>query len=226
MTYLAFDVDGTLYDCGDIVLEAFQRGARAYRRMYPGAPVHDPTQGEIITVIGIPTDEIFQRLYPELDVRGQSLMNDLCTHELSQMVREGGGHLFEGVTETLRSLTTAGYVLLLASNGKKPYLDAILQTHGLEALFSPPVILIDGNIRNKRDIVQRYKTGIAAGSPLIMIGDRHSDRDAAEDNGIPFIGCAFGHAGASEIEDTQWVVHDFREIPGQVMNILNGKISC
>jgi phosphoglycolate phosphatase-like HAD superfamily hydrolase len=59
---------------------------------------------------------------------------------------------------------------------------------------------------------------IAPGEFFIMIGDRASDRKAAEDNGIDFIGCSFGH-GPDELSDTRWVAHSFNDIYGIVKEI-------
>jgi phosphoglycolate phosphatase-like HAD superfamily hydrolase len=49
---------------------------------------------------------------------------------------------------------------------------------------------------------------------LIMVGDRASDRAAARENGVPFIGCAFGHAGDEEIAGERWIAPPVFRIPG------------
>jgi len=54
---------------------------------------------------------------------------------------------------------------------------------------------------------------------LIMVGDRYTDLAAAKENGIPFIGCAFGHTGADEIEGEKYIVENFREIPEMLKKI-------
>jgi phosphoglycolate phosphatase-like HAD superfamily hydrolase len=56
-----------------------------------------------------------------------------------------------------------------------------------------------------------------------MIGDRKSDIEAARDNGIPFIGCAFGHLGSTEIEHERWVARRFDEIPARIHDIETSK---
>ena len=73
-------------------------------------------------------------------------------------------------------------------------------------------------IKNKTDIIARYRD-LHPGRELIMIGDRYTDLAAAKENGIPFIGCAFGHAGADEIEGEKYIVDDFRDIPDMIKKI-------
>lgn len=219
MTFLAFDIDGTIYDCGDIIVEAFQRGVDEFREMIPSRPVEIPAREVIVSVIGTPTDQIFKRLFPGLREAEHRMMNDLCTRNLSKMVREGGGAVFEGVNDTLERLHKEGSQLLVASNGREEYIDAVLETHDLKKYFRQPYVLINDVIRDKTDIVRYYRNSMSCDALLIMIGDRTSDRDAASLNGIPFIGCAFGHAGQEEITGSRWIVHRFRDILPRIKEI-------
>jgi phosphoglycolate phosphatase len=220
MTCVAFDIDGTIYDCGDIVVDAFQEGARRYGELH-GAGITTPSRGEILQHVGIPTDEIFVNLYPMLGAAAQRELNDLSMESLSALVRDGGGILYEGVRETITELFNGGKRILAASNGKLPYIKAILETYGIIEFFEKPLVVVDGVLNNKTDIVRHYLDHRCNGELLIMVGDRESDVAAARVNGVPFIGCAFGHAGAEEIRGEQWIVEDFSVIPGVVRQIEN-----
>jgi phosphoglycolate phosphatase-like HAD superfamily hydrolase len=135
LTYCAFDIDGTIYDCGPIILEAFQEGARRYAAD-SGAPLRVPTREDILRVVGLPTDEMFYRLYPALSTAENDRLNFISTECLSAMVRGRGGILFDGVRETLEELDGRGVRMLVASNGKPRYIEAILETYDLVRFFS------------------------------------------------------------------------------------------
>jgi phosphoglycolate phosphatase-like HAD superfamily hydrolase len=109
--------------------------------------------------------------------------------------------------------------MLVASNGARDYVEAILETYNFKGLFSSPFLYAEGDLRNKTDIIAGYLS-LNPERKLIMIGDRSTDFDAARDNGIPFIGCAFGHAGIDEIRDAEFIIHDFREIPAVLDRIV------
>jgi len=218
LTYCAFDIDGTLYDCGPIILEAFQEGARRFAAD-AGTPLRVPTREDILRVVGLPTDEMFYRLYPALSTAENDRLNFISTECLSAMVRKRGGILFDGVRETLEELDGRDVRMLVASNGKPRYIEAILETYDLVRFFSGPLVMVNGDIKNKTDIVRYYLDNVTGGDMLIMVGDRASDRAAARENGVPFIGCAFGHAGDEEIAGERWIARRFSDIPRLVREI-------
>ncbi|HON80399.1 MAG TPA: HAD hydrolase-like protein [Spirochaetota bacterium] len=218
MTCVAFDIDGTIYDCGDIVVDAFQEGARRFGELH-GAGIATPSREEILRHVGIPTDEIFVNLYPMLGAAAQLELNDLSMESLSAMVRGGGGILYEGVRETIEGLFRGGRRILAASNGKLPYIQAILETYGLMEFFEGPLVVVGKELKDKSDIVRHYLDSRCNDELLIMVGDRESDVRAAKVNGVPFIGCAFGHAGTEEMMGERWIVEDFSDIPDVVKAI-------
>jgi phosphoglycolate phosphatase len=219
MTYLAFDIDGTIYDCGDIIVDAFHEGIGQFMREFPNYHIAVPEKDSILSLVGTPTDLIFKRLFPGLKDSDYGLIEDRCTVSLSRLVRKGGGRIFEGVYETIKKLYDDKYTLLVASNGRRAYIEAILSTYRLAKFFKEPLIIVnDKTIKNKTDIIKYYKDNISRIETLIMIGDRSSDRIAAIENSIPFIGCAFGHAGDSEI-DSPWIAESFTDIPDLVKKI-------
>jgi phosphoglycolate phosphatase len=211
MTSLAFDLDGTLFDCGDIIVEAFQRGISSFMENY-AIKVKMPSIEKIISVLGIPTDEIFIKLFPDLNAIDQQTINDICTNTLADMIYQGGGTLYRNVFPTLERLHKEGYSIYSASNGKIKYIQSVYESKGLANFIKKPIIVLNSKIKSKSEIVKYYKTNLCADDLLIMIGDRSSDRLAAEENNIPFIGCAFGHAGLSELQGVKWITSDFQNI--------------
>jgi phosphoglycolate phosphatase len=218
-THLALDMDGTIFDCGEIILDAYHEGIMRFRQLSRNDSIPLPSLQEIMSVIGTPNDSIFDALFPAQSVEERTAINKMCSDSLVGRVRKGGGRIFEGVAATMKELHEIGCVMHAASNGTRAYIEAILETNNLMRYISKPVVTIDDGFADKTDIVRRYRRDIALDSPLIMIGDRQSDRMAAEENIIPFIGCSFGHAGISEIDGARWIAHGFSEIPGIILNI-------
>jgi len=218
MTCLTFDIDGTIFDCSDIIVDAFQKGISLFNEN-TGIKVQMPSKEKIISVLGIPTDSIFQNLFPDLNAQGQQTMNDLCINILADMISQGAGTLYDHVFSTLECLYKEGYSIYSASNGKIKYIQSVLDSKGLAKFFQSPIMVINSEIKSKSEIVKYYKNTLCKNDLMIMIGDRTSDRLAAEENNIPFIGCAFGHAGFSELEGVRWTTTDFKKIYNLVKEI-------
>ncbi len=220
--FLAFDVDGTIYDAGNILEESFRRTIESSLKQGLADSLRIPTKEEITATLGYPLNEIFLMIYPSMDGHTRRELSVLWTGNLVKMIREKKGSLIDGVAETVKELHSTGYEMLVASNGARDYVEAILETYDLKKLFSEPFIYAEGAIKNKTDIVKRY-LGVVPGGRIIMIGDRYTDLAAAKENGVPFIGCAFGHAGAEEIEGEKYIVHHFVDIPGMIKKIEEDK---
>ena len=209
--YIAFDIDGTIYDAGDILEESFRDGVYSFIKGGFGKSLDIPTKEEIIATLGLTLDDIFIKLFPLLTGDERVQLSLMCTDNLVNMIKEKKGSLIDGVDETLKKLHSMNYNMLVASNGARDYVEAILETYDIKKFFSEPFIYAEGKIKNKTEIIKRYLE-LNPERKLVMIGDRATDLDAAKYNNIPFIGCAFGHAGDDEIKGEKYIVNDFRDI--------------
>jgi len=209
--YLAFDIDGTIYDAGNILEEAFTEAVESLLKSGNYGDVKAPSREAITATLGYPLEKICLMLFPELGAGARGYLSLRWTENLVSLIRQKKGELITGVEETIPLLYNAGYRMLVASNGAKAYVEAILETYDLKKYFSEPFLYAEGEIRNKTDIVGLYLKDLDF-HKIIMIGDRLTDLDAAKINGIPFIGCAFGHAGEEEIAGERYIIHDFMEM--------------
>ena len=210
--FLAFDIDGTIYDAGDIIEESFRLGIESISEKWEGKTLHIPTREEITVTLGYPLNEITMMLSPYLEEHERNELSLIWTVNLVKMIKEKKGNLIEGVEETVKILNSMNYHMLVASNGARDYVEAILDTYNLKRFFSEPFIYSEGAVKNKTDIIDMYLK-LNPGIEIIMIGDRYTDLAAARENGVPVLGCAFGHAGADEIEGEKYIVNSFSEIP-------------
>jgi len=217
--YLAFDIDGTIYDAGNILEEAFAEAVDSLLKSGDYGDVKAPSREAITATLGYPLEKICLMLFPELGKGERDYLSNRWTENLVSLIRQKKGELIRGVEEIVPQLYNSGYRMLVASNGERAYVEAILETYDLKRFFSDPFLYAEGDIRNKTDIVERYLE-VLDYRMIIMIGDRLTDLDAAKFNNIPFIGCAFGHAGEEEIAGERYIIHDFRDMERALGDIM------
>lgn len=217
-TYLAFDVDGTIYDASAFGIEAFRMGLDEASRVLGISGMKIPTREEIISKIGRTTEEIYGSFFSQLNEGQVKIVGDCCTASFVRLIRERQGKLIDGVEEVLPRLKAAGYPFLTASNGRREYVRAIFETHNLTDFFDEASLYCEGDIENKIQILARYKKALSADDLIIMIGDRTPDKQAAKENDIPFIGCAFGLA-AEEVSGEPFAAKTFFDLPALINKI-------
>ncbi|MCP4180498.1 MAG: HAD hydrolase-like protein, partial [bacterium] len=169
-------------------------------------------------VLGLPVTQIFGKLFPQLDKKEALQLNDYCTRSLVYQIRLGGGYLFDGVKAVLNDLNKSGYKMLVASNGRQEYVEAILETYDIIKYFMKKQAYLNDEFKDKTDIVRYYIDNIVKEDIIIMIGDRFTDREAAEKNDIPFSGCTFGHSEDKELQGVKYLADSFKDIPGIIKN--------
>ena len=217
--YLAFDIDGTIFDAGTILLTAIEQGSEKLKVSRPDLNLRTPTMHEITSTLGYPLPEIFRMLYPGLDKEGRRLYAEIWTENLVSLILAREGELIKGADMIIPGLRADGCTMLVASNGARAYVEAVLAAYDLKRYFAEPFLYAEDGYGTKSGIVREYMRVLEPGI-FIMIGDRITDLDAARDNAIPFIGCAFGHAGIEEIGGEKYIVHSLAEVPAMVKRIL------
>ena len=222
--YLAFDVDGTIYDSESIVVEAFKSGIVDTARSLGRNDIPVPERHAIMGLVGMPTGSIFKTFFPMLNAEELTLLGNSCNAAFVRLIQSGGGNLIAGAYETLSALYEGGYILLPASNGRRAYVESIFESNKIDNFFANAPCYVEDDIYNKGIILSIYKKRLNDNDLMIMIGDRRADSEAARENGIPFIGCSFGYMGDSEVSREKWVVNSFYEIPA-VVKELEGKFS-
>ena len=217
--YLAFDIDGTIFDAGTILLTAIEQGSVKLKQYRPDLDIAIPTMTQITATLGYPLPEIFRMLYPGLDADGRRLYAEIWTENLVSLILARQGELIAGADVLIPELRRQGCTMLVASNGARAYVEAVLAAYNLKQYFSGPFLYAEDGYGTKSGIVKEYMQVLDPGT-FIMIGDRITDLDAARDNGIPFIGCAFGHAGIEEIGGEKYIVHSLDEVPAMIERVL------
>jgi phosphoglycolate phosphatase-like HAD superfamily hydrolase len=214
--WIAFDMDGTLFDCGEIIVESYRRALPLFAAE-TGVELALPSRERICSALGGTADRFFGKIFPDLDPSFIPVLDRFCTKALVDDICSGAGYLYDRVPESLAGLYRNGHNLVIASNGQFDYITAILESRGLSRYLAAPVQTVDyKEVLTKGDILSRYRRELAIEDPFIMVGDRFSDLSAARHAGAYFIGCAFGHAGDSEIRGADFIAHSFDDIVAHI----------
>ena len=215
---LIFDMDGTLLDARDAVIDAVGEGLDATYQHFD-LPVPRRDRRRIAAAIGLPTpdfyreacdldtvpEEIQDRFIGEFEVRS-------TRSELAALQR-GETDLYAGAEEALSELAARGHPLSLISNANAPYFEAVVAVHRLRRFFSETLSL---ELAMRRRLA-RSKAGIVRhiadrfpGS--VVIGDRVHDIEAGRRAGARTVGCLYGFGAPEEFARADWTIRDPREL--------------
>ncbi len=206
---VAFDVDGTLFSSESIIFKTYVQAIEEFASK-TGNITNLPTHDEIMLQIGKPVREIFENLLPQLQDSDRENISARVLELLCDSIRNGGGDFYAGVGSTIHYLKEKGYTITCASNGRRAYVETVLDTAGVLSYFEPILVINQENINTKGDILSEYiKKYHFQPESIALIGDRFSDWEAARKNGCKFGYCSYGHATNGEIPDFEW---EFKEL--------------
>ncbi len=199
-----FDLDGTLYDTDKVSIEALQTALSKF-------DITDISDDEIRDQFGEVTDMIVRNLVPDRDEEFYEDLKEEIKYQEERLIPKKG-ELYEGIKDMLSSLSENGYDLSICSNGRKEYIELVLETTDIKKHFSN----IRGNEPGKSKADQlKDLLKCLEGTDSIMIGDRYHDIEAAKEAGIPSIGVAYGF-GRKEVESADFIADE----PLEVFNII------
>lgn len=207
-----FDVDGTLYSSENILHPAYEQAIKKFNQDF-NSSLEVPSLNDILLQVGLPAKTIFANLFPQLSVEMRQELNKFSLSALVDMVRNGGGMLYEYVPELLGSLKDRGKKICLASNGRRAYLEAIIKGFSLSEYVEALQTIEDEATPSKADLIHYYceKYSVEKDNAL-MLGDRHADLEAARIAGVAFIGVNYGHGHAEEIKSADLIVDGLNQL--------------
>ncbi|MDN4491974.1 HAD hydrolase-like protein [Ureibacillus aquaedulcis] len=205
---IIFDMDGTLFQTDKILEPALEETFDVLREK--GLWVGETPIEKYRKIMGVPLSVVWETLCPNFskDVRQKS--NELFQEKLNEMIRRHKGALYPNVILTLQTLSSK-YLLFIASNGYKDYLQTIVDTYDLNLIFKNiySIQLIPSG--DKSELVKK----VVEENKLIkawVVGDRLSDFKAAKENGLISIGVNFDFAQEDELKQADIVINDIKEL--------------
>ncbi len=107
--------------------------------------------------------------------------------------------LYEGITDVLRRLKEAGYVLAIASSKYEPHAVQSLQYHGLSGYFSCVYGQTERRGFKREVLAQLVEDNGWDKSLCLMIGDTLHDINGAHDCGIDAVAVTYGFGHTDEL---------------------------
>lgn len=181
---IIFDLDGTLWDCTPAIAEAWNAAIDQFDFVDKKL-----TADDIRNVAGMPHDDIYEKLFPELNQEQRQKLQKVSDKLQAEKLEEKGGELYPRVKETLEQLQQ-NYKLFIVSNCQVGYIDNFLEFHQLQHFFTDHACYGDKNRpkwENIRAVIERNDLKEA-----VYIGDTKGDYEASQQAEVPFVFAAYG----------------------------------
>lgn len=194
MKYILMDLDGTITDSGEGIINCFQ-----YALSHFGIEVEDKTT--LKRFIGPPLEQSFMEGFG-FDKEKAALAIKLY-RERFVPIGMYENRVYPGMEDALQQLKRAGKVLIVATSKPEHLSRKILSHFGLDQYFDDICGSDDRLGRNAKEEVIRYameKNGIKLLEDVLMVGDRKFDVIGAKKCGIKCMGVLYGFGDREELE--------------------------
>ena len=189
---IIFDLDGTLWDSTKEICETWSEVLSHYEEVNKVV-----TQDELYGCMGLPLDDIADRLLEGIEHnKAMKMMQECCDLEILYL-GEHGGTLYPALEKTLEQLTKT-HKLFIVSNCQAGYIECFLHAHNLGKYFNDIECigrtgLCKGD--NNKLIIERNNLKSA-----IYVGDTTGDAQSAKVAGIPFVYAKYGFGQVQEYD--------------------------
>ncbi|MCJ7932262.1 MAG: HAD family hydrolase [Chryseobacterium sp.] len=183
---LIFDLDGTLWDPRATIIKIWNEVLNKHQLIKKDLKPED-----MDPYMGLLANDIVKDIVPGIsDLQVQEILSEIVAQE-NEVLRIQGGILYEGVENTLKSLTNTHH-LFIVSNCQDGYIEAFLEYYQFSNLFTD--FESHGRTRKPKSdniqlLMERNQVSV---KDSVYIGDTQTDYDAAGSNGLPFIFCRYG----------------------------------
>ncbi len=199
---IIFDLDGTLFNTASAFIPACETFFMKNNRPYPG-------DTEVMKLVGEP-EQYFKSwlLKHSINEDFDIVRKQMIDLEVNHIINSGV--LFDGVIHLLKELKEQQFQIALCSNAVSEYQQAVFNKTDIGVYFNF-IRLPKSNLDTKSRMVAELINQDLSAPFHTMIGDRIHDVQAAKDNSIISIGCAYGYGG-NEIKEADYIVQSASEI--------------
>lgn len=192
--YVFFDLDGTLTDSGEEIINAAVYALEKYN-----IEVND--RSELRKFIGPPLQDSFSTDYGFSEDEIEDVIKTFREYYSEKGIFENT--IYENIQTVLFELKNRGKKLVVATSKPEVFTKKVLDHFNISSYFD----YVSGATLNnekiqKVDIIRDAicKLGITDKSKVVMIGDRKLDVLGAKENGIDSIGVLWGYGDLLELE--------------------------
>ncbi|WP_088102086.1 HAD family hydrolase [Halalkalibacter urbisdiaboli] len=198
MDSIIFDLDGTLWDSLDTVVDVWNDVLGKYQ-------AGTIKKSELQALTGLPFQKIAEKLLPHLNKEQINQILDECNQSECEALKMRGGVLYPKVEETLQRLSH--YRLFIVSNCQDGYIEAFYDYHKLKMYFE--------------DYENPGRTGLSKGENIklvierngltspVYVGDTEGDLAGAKHAGIPFVYASYGFG---DVQHYDYNIKSFEEL--------------
>ena len=188
---IIFDLDGTLTDSGEGILNCAELGLRHF-----GLPV--PSREEMRVFVGPPLHETFLKFgVPE------DRVEEAVTVFRSRYTTIGKfeNTPYPGVHDLLQALKAAGHTLLIATSKPENMAVEILEKFELSQYFERICgATLDRSRISKEGVIAYLLSLNGTAENMVMVGDTAFDVEGAAAHGISTIGVSWGYGSVEEMQ--------------------------
>lgn len=209
---IIFDFDGVLCRAEAYTPDAIRLGLQRFGASV-GVAIPEPPEEVLLGTLGYPSRQTYPPLIPEPVRERWQEMHAFTLDAMEERIEAlGSACLYDGVTAMLDALVADGRLLGLASNCSARYQNVHRRVHDLPRWFAHLQHAELPGIGSKADMVGAILAAAPEARQPVMVGDRASDRLAADAHGLPFIACAYGYGTADEWGDPAAVAQSPAEL--------------
>ncbi len=188
---ILFDLDGTLTDSGEGILNCFEITLKHF-----GLPI--PARSSLRAVVGPPLRDSFLRF----GVREADLEEAVCVYRDHYMATGRFENFpYPGIDSVLAKLKAQGHMLYIATSKPENMSVEILERFGLAQYFT---IICgatpDGSRNTKEAVIAHLLSKLPDRDGLIMVGDTIYDVVGAKAHGIPTFAVTWGYGDPVQME--------------------------
>lgn len=192
--YVLFDLDGTLTDSQDGIMNAIEYALESY-----GIQVKE--RDSLRPFLGPPLSESMQKYCGFDRVKAVEAVETFREYYNTRGKFEN--KVYPGVESMLKAVQEAGCRLYVATSKPEEIAREILEHFGLAGYFDYIGGATSDDSRVKKSDVVRYvmdKAGIDRPDEAVMVGDRKHDILGAKENGLEAVGVLYGYGDRQELE--------------------------
>ncbi len=207
---LLFDLDGTLCDTDEMLIQSFFALYKKYR------PVKIRTREELIYFSGPPikktlADEFPSYPFEEIYKAFQAISKEFYLPYVKA---------FDGEIETLKKLKEAGILLGVVTNKGAPLTKYSLEVAHIEDLFDVVISADDVNAPKPSPagiFKALERLAIADKSEVLYIGDNDIDYETAKNAGLDAMLVTWGPREIKRVKDAKFAVSSYNELGGLLL---------
>ncbi len=207
---LLFDLDGTLCDSDEMLIQSFFALYKKYR------PAKIRTREELIYFSGPPIKKTLSDEFPDYPFEEIYKAFQVVSRELYRPYVKA----FDKEIETLKKLREAGYLLGVVTNKGAPLTKYSLEVANIDGLFDVVISADDVNAPKPSPLgIEKAleRLGIEDKGKVLYIGDNDIDYETATNAGTDAMLVTWGPREIKRKKDAKYAVSSYDELGGLLL---------